>query len=103
MPTEAIIETHVDSAMLAKAQEIYAAAGVTLDALVRNMILKTVEDESIPMDFFRPNAETLEAIQEARRGNLENATSISALMADLNEDDWVQLAPDSPMHARPCA
>ena len=51
------------------------------------MILKTVEDESIPMDFFRPNAETLEAIQEARRGNLENATSISALMADLNEDD----------------
>jgi len=87
MPTEAIIETHVDPALLAKAQAIYAAAGVTLDALVRNMILKTVEDESIPMDFFRPNAETLEAIQEARRGNLENATSISALMADLNEDD----------------
>ncbi len=86
MPTEAIIETHIDSAILAKAQEIYAAAGVTLDALVRNMIIKTVEDKSVPMDFFRPNAETIEAMQEARRGNLETATSITALMANLDAD-----------------
>jgi len=87
MPTEAIIETHVDPVLLAKAQAIYAAAGVTLDNLVRNMILKTVEDESVPMDFFRPNAETVAAMQEARRGNLESTGSIAALMADLDAED----------------
>jgi len=87
MPTEAIIETHVDPALLAKAQAIYAAAGVTLEKLVQNMILKTVEDESVPMDFFRPNAETIAAMQEARRGNLEATTSIAALMADLDAED----------------
>ncbi len=87
MPTEAIIETHVDAALLAKAQAVYAAAGVTLDSLVRNMILKTVEDESVPMDFFRPNAETIAAMQEARRGNLESTSSIAALMADLDAED----------------
>jgi DNA-damage-inducible protein J len=87
MPTEAIIETHVDAALLAKAQAVYAAAGVTLDSLVRNMILKTVEDESVPMDFFRPNAETIAAMQEARHGNLESTSSIAALMADLDAED----------------
>ena len=87
MQTEAIIETHVDLATLAKAQAIYAAAGVTLDDMVRNMILKTVEDESVPMDFFRPNAETIAAMQEARRGNLESTSSIAALMADLDAED----------------
>jgi DNA-damage-inducible protein J len=87
MPTEAIIETHVDLAILAKAQAIYAAAGVTLDDMVRNMILKTVEDESVPMDFFRPNAETIAAMQEARGGNLESTSSIAALLADLDAED----------------
>ena len=87
MPTEAIIETHVDPAILAKAQAIYAAAGVTLDDMVRNMILKTVEDESVPMDFFRPSAETVAAMQEARGGRLESTGSIAALMADLDADD----------------
>lgn len=87
MPTEAIIETHVDPAMLAKAQAIYAAAGVTLENLVRNMILKTVEDESVPMDFFRPNAETIEAIEAARRGEFEGTGSISDLFAELDAED----------------
>jgi len=87
MPTEAIIETHVDSAMLAKAQEIYAAAGVTLDALVRNMIIKTVEDKSVPMDFFRPNAKTIEAIEAARRGEFEGTGSMKDLFAELDAED----------------
>ncbi len=87
MPTEAIIETHVDPAMLAKAQAIYAAAGVTLENLVRNMILKTVEDESVPMDFFRPNAETIEAIEAARRGEFEGTGSMSDLFAELDAED----------------
>lgn len=87
MSVEAIVETHVDPATLAKAQAIYAAAGVTLDDMVRNMILKTVEDESVPMDFFRPNAETVAAMQQARHGNLETTGSIAALMADLDADD----------------
>jgi DNA-damage-inducible protein J len=87
MPTEAIIETHVDPALLAKAQAIYAAAGVTLENLVRNMILKTVEDESVPMDFFRPNAETIEAIEAARRGEFEGTGSMSDLFAELDAED----------------
>jgi len=79
MPTEAIIETHVDPAILAKAQAIYAAAGVTLDDMVRTMILKTVEEQAVPMEFFRPNADTVEAIEAARRGEFEGQGSINDL------------------------
>jgi hypothetical protein len=35
----------------------------------------------------RPNQETLNAIEDARNGNVERYTSLSAMWADLNEDE----------------
>ena len=62
MPTEAIIETHIDAAIKQKAEAIFAAEGLTIDYVVRQMLQKTVEGKCVPMDFFRPNAETVEAM-----------------------------------------
>jgi len=87
MPTEAILETHIDADVLKQAEEVYAAAGMTLERAVRNMLYKAAEDRTVPMDFFRPNAETVEAMEEARRGNLPSFDSVEALIADLNAPD----------------
>ena len=35
----------------------------------------------------RPNQETLNAIEDARNGNVERYTSLSAMWADLDEDE----------------
>ena len=87
MPAEALIEAHVDETVRRQAQEIYSAAGVTIEDMVRRMLLKTVEDNAIPMDFFRPNAETLAAIEAARRGEFAGEGSIDDLFAELDADD----------------
>ena len=87
MPAEAPIEAHVVENVRRQAQEIYSAAGVTIEDMVRRMLLKTVEDNAIPMDFFRPNAETLAAIEAARRGEFAGEGSIDDLFAELDADD----------------
>ena len=87
MPAEALIEAHVDENVRRQAQEIYSAAGVTIEDMVRRMLLKTVEDNATPMDFFRPNAETLAAIEAARRGEFAGEGSIDDLFAELDADD----------------
>ena len=87
MPAEALIEAHVDENVRRQAQEIYLAAGVTIEDMVRRMLLKTVEDNATPMDFFRPNAETLAAIEAARRGEFAGEGSIDDLFAELDADD----------------
>jgi DNA-damage-inducible protein J len=87
MPAEAIIEMHVDEAVRQQAQQIYLAAGVTMEDMFRRMLLKTVEDQSIPMDFFRPNAETVAAMEAARRGEFAGQGSIDDLFAELDADD----------------
>jgi len=87
MPAEALIEAHVDENVRRQAQDIYLAAGVTIEDMVRRMLLKTVEDNAIPMDFFRPNAETLAAIEAARRGEFAGEGSIDDLFAELDADD----------------
>jgi len=87
MPAEALIEAHVDETVRRQAQEIYSAAGVTIEDMVRRMLLKTVEDNATPMDFFRPNAETLATIEAARRGEFAGEGSIDDLFAELDADD----------------
>jgi DNA-damage-inducible protein J len=87
MPTEAIIETHIDAAIKQKAEAIFAAEGLTIDDVVRQMLQKTVEGQCVPMDFFRPNAETVEAMEAARRGETYPLTSLDDLFAELDAED----------------
>jgi DNA-damage-inducible protein J len=55
---------------------------------VRIMLTRVAHEKALPFEPFRPNAETIAAMEEARRGeNMERFDSIQALMADLNADD----------------
>ncbi len=42
---------------------------------------------ALPFEPLVPNAETIEAMKEARRGNLESFDSVGSLMANLNAKD----------------
>jgi DNA-damage-inducible protein J len=87
MPAEAIIETHLDEALRQKAAAVFATAGLTIDEAFQRLILRTVEQQSVPLELFQPGAETLEAMEELRNGGGKSFTSVEALMADLNADD----------------
>jgi len=48
---------------------------------------RIAREKALPFEPLVPNAETIEAIKEARRGNLPSFANVDEVMADLNEDD----------------
>jgi len=51
------------------------------------MMTRIAAEKALPFDPLVPNAETIAAMKEARRGGLPRFDSIEALMADLNAGD----------------
>ena len=87
MPANALVQTRIDSAIKKEAAAVLAEAGLTVSDAVRMMLTRVARERDVPFDLFRPNAETIAAMEEARTGNLASFDSIEALMADLNADD----------------
>jgi DNA-damage-inducible protein J len=87
MPANAVVRARIDARVKEEAAAIYAAAGLTLSDAFRMMLMRTVAERALPFDPLIPNAETVEAMKAARRGELVEVGSVENLMADLDEDD----------------
>ena len=87
LSTTSISLTGIDASLQQKAEAIFAEEGLSPSDVYRRLLLRTVEQQHIPLDLFRPNAETIEAMKEARRGNLKSFGTVEALMTDLNAED----------------
>ena len=102
MSAMAVVE--VDASLKAKAEQILAASGHTVAEAVHSLLQRTVDQRAVPTDLFahdenfacqcfdpdyvlEPNAETIEAMEEARRGGLPTFNSVEELMADLLAKD----------------
>lgn len=48
-------------------------------------LLRTVAERALPFEPLMPNAETVEAMKTARRGELVKVGSVENLLADLHE------------------
>ena len=51
------------------------------------MMVRIATEKALPFEPLVPNATTIAAMKEARRGGLASFSSVKDLMADLNEDD----------------
>lgn len=87
MAANALVQTRIDKAIKEQAAAALALAGLTVSDAVRLMLTRVAREGALPFEPFRPNAETIEAMEEARRGGLTSFASVEALMADLREDD----------------
>ena len=52
-----------------------------------NPRVRVAHDKALPFEPLIPNAKTIKAMKEARRGKLPSFTTAKALLADLNADD----------------
>jgi hypothetical protein len=59
----------------------------------RLMMMRIANDKALPFKPLTPNAETIEAMKAARRGELTTAGSPDALLASLNAGDYAALRP----------
>ena len=60
---------------------------LTVSDAFRIMLTRVAREKALPFEPLVPNAETIEAMKEARRGNLPSFKTINDLVADLNAED----------------
>jgi DNA-damage-inducible protein J len=87
MPANDVVRARIDRRIKEEAAAILGAAGLTISDAFRMMLIRTVADKALPFDPLVPNAETIEAIKAARRGDLVTVGKAEDLPADLHADD----------------
>lgn len=87
MAANALVQARIDGAVKEEAAAVLASMGLTVSDAVRLLLTRVAKEHALPFDPLVPNAETVEAMKEARRGKLTSFENVDELMADLNADD----------------
>ena len=87
MTVEAVAHAMVEKHVVDEAEAIYAAAGMTLDEAFRLLLMRTAAEQAVPFDPLIPNAETIEAMKAARRGDVVRVESMDELFERLHAED----------------
>lgn len=87
MPTNAVVRARIDGHIKEEASAVLAAMGLTVSDAFRIMLTRVAREKALPFDPLVPNATTIEAMKEARRGGLKSFATVDDLMANLNADD----------------
>lgn len=87
MTTQALVQTEIDGTIEQEAAAILAPMGLTVADAVRLLLTRIALDHALPFDPLIPNAETIAAMEEARRGNLASATTIEQFLDAMHAPD----------------
>ena len=86
MPANAVVRARIDEQIKEEAAAVLATMGLTVSDAVRLMLTRVAREHTLPFNPLIPNEKTVEAMKEARRGNLETVT-LDQLQAVLDADD----------------
>lgn len=86
MAANAVVRARIDEHIKEEASAVLAAMGLTASGAFRIMMTRIAREKALPFDPLIPNAETIEAMREARRGNTETV-SLDELQSVLDADD----------------
>jgi DNA-damage-inducible protein J len=87
MAANALVQARIDSEVKDEANAVLAAMGLTISDAVRLMLTRVAREHALPFDPLIPNPKTIEAMKEARRGQLQSFESVDDLMNDLNAEN----------------
>ena len=82
-----VVRARIDERVKEEAATVLAAIGLTVSDAFRLMMMRIAADKALPFEPLTPNAETIEAMKAARRGELTAAGSPDQLLASLNAGD----------------
>ncbi len=80
---DTVVRARIDATTKREAAAVLAGMGLSISDAIRLMLAKVAREHTLPFDV-RPNAETIAAMEEARRGSLPSFASVAALMADMD-------------------
>ena len=87
MAANAVVRARIDEHIKEEATVVLASMGLTVSDAFRLMLTRIAKEKALPFEPLVPNAETIAAMKEARRGRLKSFDSVGALLEDLNEED----------------
>jgi DNA-damage-inducible protein J len=87
MIANTIVRARIDGRIKNEAAAVLEAMGLTVSDAFRLMMTRIAAEKALPFEPLVPNAETIEAMKEARRGGLPRFESVDGLLADLNAAD----------------
>ena len=87
MSANSVVRARIDEQIKEEATVVLAAMGLTVSDAFRMMLTRVAREKALPFDPLVPNAVTITAMKEARRGGLKSVATVEDLMADLNADD----------------
>lgn len=87
MGANAVVRARIDEQVKEEAAAVLAAMGLTVSDAFRLMMTRIAAEKALPFEPLVPNAETIEAMKAARRGELVAVGSPDDLLASLNAGD----------------
>jgi DNA-damage-inducible protein J len=87
MAENAVVRARIDQRIKNEAAAVLGAMGLTVSDAFRLLMVRIATDKALPFAPLVPNAETIEAMKAARRGELVSAVAPDRLVASLNADD----------------
>lgn len=86
MTENAVVRARIDEATKSEAAAVLASMGLSLSDAFRLLLKRVAAEKALPFEPLVPNAETVEAMKAARRGDVVAVGKSSRLLASLNAD-----------------
>ncbi|HMR32709.1 MAG TPA: type II toxin-antitoxin system RelB/DinJ family antitoxin [Geminicoccaceae bacterium] len=86
MTKNAVVRARIDEATKTEAAAVLASMGLSLSDAFRLLLRRVAAEKALPFEPLVPNAETIEAMKAARRGELVMVGKPPNLIASLNAD-----------------
>jgi DNA-damage-inducible protein J len=87
MSANAVVRARIDERIKNEAAVVLEAMGLTVSDAFRMMMSRIAAEKALPFAPLVPNAVTIAAMEEARRGGLPRVNTVEELLAELNADD----------------
>ena len=86
MAANQLVQARIDRAIKEEATIVLASMGLTVSDAVRLLLTKVAHEKALPFEPLIPNATTIQAMKDARAGNVTKAADLETLLRDLNAD-----------------
>ncbi len=87
MARSAVVRARIDEKTKGDASAVLATMGLTISDAFRLLMVRIAKEKALPFEPLTPNAATLRAMKEARRGKLKSFKGVDDLMTELNAKD----------------
>lgn len=86
MGANSVVRARIDEQIKNEAAAVLKAMGLTVSDASRLMMVKVAKEKALPFEPLIPNEETIEAMKDARRGELTTVGLPERLIASLNAE-----------------